>query len=245
MKVNRAAIVSLNEPYTNQVAIEVREKLLKREVRVVNKNPDVVIIIGREGSLLFAEQKFPEVPKLFLKHEKECKKCRARKPHRLAFIGRLKKGKFRVVKLSKLEVKINGKKKFDALNDINIHYKPPSAMRFGVSINGRNVAPKVIGDGLVVSTPHGSTAYFLSIVGKKFSSGIGIAFNNPTKKQKNKTLSKNSKIKVKIHRGPGVLCSDCNKNLINLKNGDVIDIQQSKEAAKLIKFGKEFRINLR
>jgi len=136
-------------------------------------------------------------------------------------------------------------RRIEALNDINIHYKPPTALRFGVVVSGRQIASDVIGDGLVIATPYGSTAYFSSITGKKFSRGIGIAFNNPTKKQKNRILSRNSKVKVKIHRGPGVLCADCDKKVVNLKSGDVIEIASSKEVAKLIKFGKDFRIILR
>jgi len=228
MKVNRITIVKTKEEIKGLVTAF--RKALEKQIKLTDKNPDAVIVLGGHGTLFVAEKKFPGVPKLFLRHEE--KRYRLKR-FQQEVTNKLKKGKFKIVKLTKLEAKVNGKKKLLAINDINIHYNPPTALRFILSVN-RKKTPEIIGDGLVISTPYGSTAYFSSITGKKFSRGIGIAFNNTTKKQKSRIFGKDPKIKVKITRGPGNISYDSSKDIVNLKKGDVIEISVSKDIGRLV-----------
>ena len=71
-------------------------------------------------------------------------------------------GKYKIENQIKLEIIIKGKKIL-CLNDFVLRNKNPyEAIRF--TVNGK----EKIGDGVVVSTPFGSTAYFNSITKKKF-----------------------------------------------------------------------------
>ena len=183
-------------------------------LEIDNRNPEVVIALGGDGTLLFSEQKYPGIPKLFIKHKTECIECH--KHNFSDILNKLSKRAYIVSEEPKIEA-IIGKKKLVALNDINVHYKPPRALRFSVHVNGSQLDGTFIGDGVVVSTPYGSTAYFCSITRRTFSKGIGLAFNNPIQYMKPLFLNENAIIKIKILREKGVVTADCNEDVVNVK----------------------------
>ncbi|MBW3003892.1 NAD(+)/NADH kinase [Candidatus Woesearchaeota archaeon] len=203
--------------------------LAKHGLKKVAKGPDVVIAFGGDGTFLYAEQKFPGVPKLLLYHSSSCKNC---KEHNFAMIlNTLREKRFEVQKFMKLQVDVKGKK-FYAMNDVNIHYVPPCALRYEVRLDGLH--DSYIGDGVVIATPYGSSAYFYSISRKTFKTGIGIAINNATSGKKNFVIADNRAVRVKVIRGPGLLAVDCVKEVVKLNKGDSVVIQKSKPA-RLIK----------
>ena len=52
------------------------EKILKKyNLKLVKKNPDIVISYGGDGTILLSERLFPNIPKLFLRHSSICNKC--------------------------------------------------------------------------------------------------------------------------------------------------------------------------
>jgi NAD+ kinase len=215
------------------------ERLLGRRGLVADKkNPEIVIALGGDGIFLYSEQRYPGIAKVFIKHNRECSSCFN---HDFSYIlDCIAQGNYKIKKEMKILGEIRGKK-LVALNEINIHYKPPRALRFSVEVNGKLLKNEVIGDGLIVATPYGSSGYYKSITRKTFSKGIGLAFNNPTIPMKNPLLHEDSVIKVKILREHGILAADCNKELISLKPGDVITIKKNPQQAKvaIIKGRKE------
>jgi NAD kinase len=205
-------------------------ELKKAGVAVVKARPDVVFAFGGDGTFLFSEEKYPGIPKLFVRHDRECLK-----PHHLSkIIDALKNGQYAVEEFPKLEATV-GKRKLVGMNDINIHYTPPCALRFAVKVGGRTLADRAIGDGLVVATPYGSTGYYKSITRNTFSHGIGLAFNNCTQPMKRPVVAEDSAITVGVIRGPGVLAADCNKKIIPLKDKDMIKIRKAAQPVKIIR----------
>ena len=71
---------------------------------------------------------------------------------------------------------------FRALNEISLHHQSPVlATTFATRIEDEGTSwafPELIGDGVLVATPFGSTGYFRAITGQTFLEGFGIAFNN-------------------------------------------------------------------
>ena len=65
----KVLIVSQND--TSQV----KKILLKKRFSVIERNPDFILCYGGDGTVLFSERKFPEVPKLVVKRSNICKKC--------------------------------------------------------------------------------------------------------------------------------------------------------------------------
>ena len=91
----------------------------------------------------------------------------------------------------------------------------------------------MIGDGVVVATPYGSTAYFHSITGKRFPKGIYMAFNNPTKTMKPVRIK--DKVKIKIKRENAMVFADNCRKIFMLRPGDEVIIKKSREKAMFVK----------
>lgn len=222
------------------------EKELRKAGFVLDRvRPNMTISFGGDGSALVAENLYPGLPRLMIKHSKVCRKCKVGAEHGFSKIfEKLKNGKYRIVEEPKVEGAA-GRDKYKwlvGLNEINIaHAFPIRAIRFDVSVNGKTVADDLIGDGVIVATPYGSTAYFRTITGRKFSKGLGIAFNNVVKKAKPRIVRDNSTIKVKVRRGPALMCADNNTTMIRLNDGDTVTVRKARGTAKIIELTGEKR----
>lgn len=212
------------------------EKTIKKEVDIVKKNPDFVISVGGDGTLLLSERLYPSVPKLAIKTSRICRKCDYTPSQIIAVLRMMKEGKYKIKEESKIEAKFKNKK-IVALNEIQIHNKNPSvALRFSVEINKKKYK-NLIGDGVIVATPFGSTAYYKSAGGRPFKKGIGIVFNNLySGKRRSFVTNEKSKIIITVERNEGWLIRDNDDKFFDLKKGDKIIVTSAKDKAKFIKF---------
>lgn len=211
---------------------------LPKDFILDEKNPDIVLSFGGDGTFLLTENKYPGKPKLFIKHFWNCQKCDKHDFSKMFSL--LSKKEYKILDFDKLEALVNNRLEFVAMNDINLHYIPPRAVRLALKINGKLVDNELIGDGFVVSTPFGSHGYFNSITRKEFSNGIGIAFNNPVK-QLEPIMASNLTIEAKILRGPAVVVADCLGKNVTLNDKDILLVKISKEKSKVIHINNEIR----
>ena len=202
----------------------------------VDKNPDFVLVYGGDGSVLHAERQFPSIPKLLIKRTELCRKCDYTFESLKSILPKIRADNFKIRREMKLEANFKNKR-VTALNEIQLHTKLPiRAVRFSLSANGKEFE-NLIGDGVIVSTPFGSSAYYSSAGGKKFSKGIGICPNNLHNKKINSFIvPDNSKIEIKITRDNAWFAVDNNENLISVRANDAIIIKKSKEVAKFLEF---------
>ena len=200
---------------------------------VVENSPDVLASVGGDGTFMKSEKDFPGVPKFILKKSKTSKKG-----HDFTVEDTLKKvveGKYKIEEEIKIESVYKGKK-IVGLNEIIVHnLDPRRAIRYEVFVNDKKVHGEIIGDGVVISTPYGSTGYYRSITDGVFEVGIGLAFNNSTEQSDHMVLKEDSEIVVKIVRGPAVSYADNDEVEISLNDGDEIEIKKSTNTAKIIK----------
>ncbi|MFC1801775.1 hypothetical protein ACFLZB_04910, partial [Nanoarchaeota archaeon] len=189
----------------------IKKDIAEAGFEFTEKSPDWVISFGGDGTLLATERTFPNIPKLPLKDSLTCQKC-----HDCSFahaLDLLKNKKYQTEELIKLECSV-GDQKLICMNDIVVRNDVPThALRFSVEVNDKKYKD-LIGDGIVVATPFGSTGYHESITRNSFEKGMGIAFNNLTKPLKHLVVDDNSIIKVKINRRTGFLVADNNKDFI-------------------------------
>lgn len=208
------------------------------EFEIIQKGiPDIVVSYGGDGSLLVAEREFKGIPKFPIRDTRTSPLCKQHSHKNLIkdfLSGRLQKSN-----VMKLSASFNGKEVL-ALNDIFIHnYNRVSAIRYQIDIDGDVYSKEAASDSFGIATPHGSTAYFRSITGTIFRVGIGIAFSNSREREDHIIVPEDSKICIKILRGPAMMVADNSSDVISVGSGDEIIVCKSPQSA--IVYGlKEF-----
>lgn len=184
---------------------------------------DLIICYGGDGTLIGADQNFPKTPKMPWRRNSEYIKCE--KHENVWSLTKLLVQECTVTLLPRLKAKTsNGL--YCAINDISIkNSNPMSAVRYKIFIDGDQYSDEIVGDGLVVATPFGSSAYYRSITNSVIRCGIGVAFNNSIEAVNHFVLSEKQKIKVLITRGPAILTHDNSTNHPKLEKGDMIEIR--------------------
>jgi len=200
------------------------KKQLPNTVKIVDENPDLIITHGGDGTLIGAERTYPGLPKLALRDCQSNPKC---EQHSLANILQ---HSFTPQTIVKLEASDQHGHVLMGVNDIVLHNADPcSAIRYRIWIDGKPFLQQIVGDGVVVSTPFGSSAYYKSITGSTFNIGIGLAFNNSTEPMNHLVLAEHSVIEIMVTRGPGILFSDNTSERLTVKTGERIKISISKQ----------------
>lgn len=212
---------------------EIRSLLKEKDLEYVEDNPDFVISLGGDGTFLYSERKYPGIPKLIIKDSKVCRKCVGENEDTI--LDLINKDDYYVEEELKIEGDFDGKK-IIAVNDIILRNKVPNkAIRLDLHINEEKTHEEVIGDGVIIATPFGSTAYYHSITRDSFKQGIGVAFNNPTEAHKPLKLGENQELKITMLRGDAHIAYDQAPNICNLKEGESIIIKRSEQKAKIIR----------
>lgn len=195
---------------------------------IVAANPDIVISYGGDGTLLYSERMYPGVPKLPIRDSLICIKC---PNHDEKFLlKKLLEGKLQLKQYRKLETTVLYQKLY-ALNDFVIrNITPIHAIRFEILPSNKKL---LIGDGIVVSTPFGSTGYFKSITGQTFEKGWGLAFNNTTEPLSPISFKDNDSLTFKLVRGTATLTFDNNPDIFNIDEGSELVFKLSDKIAKI------------
>lgn len=189
---------------------------------VDEKNPEVIISYGGDGTLLGAERAWPGIPKVALRDSRHCRTCSHHSNEEI--LEHLANGTLKQARFRKLKATV-GERELVALNDIILRNAEANiAMRFQVQIDGDDYTTReLVGDGVVVATPFGSTGYFSSITHCSFHTGFGLAFNNSTEQINHLILKENSVIQIVITRGPAVLAADNNpERIVVEKDAEII-----------------------
>ena len=209
---------------------------------------DVIIVVGGDGTFFKAAKEYPNAALLSIK--------RLNYPVSVA-LEKLGKGKYIIERAVRLEVKY---KKFKAwgINDISVLRDDECASRFRVFVDGKDAfGDEIIGDGVIVATPYGSTAYNWTAGGtilkeneKKFvlTPVCSVYFNKRLfiknkrvmkRIEKSKIISDNKKVVISVSRtSRNKIVPDGRKEerfYANMKSGDKILIRKAKESNKLVK----------
>ncbi len=214
----------------NRYAIE--ELVTKHGFVLDDKDFDLVISYGGDGTLIKAEEFHPGVPKIMLKDSYICKKCPPFTNDEI--LEKVKAKNFSIEEMPKILVSVDGHE-MEGLSDVVVHNKDPRhALRYRVTINGEVTHHEIIGDGIVVATPFGSTGYYRSITHGFFEAGIGLAFNNSIEPSDHMILQDDCVIELEVTRGPAIVYADNHEKMVDVATGAKIRIEKGKNKGKIV-----------
>jgi NAD+ kinase len=212
----------------------------------IDKNqPDFVISYGGDGTVLFSERKYPGIPKITLRRSNSGSggsRCIYSVFELEDILLKIESGKYTIKEEIKLVAELKQRDYIsagEALNEVQIHNASPiKAIRFFVEVDDKKVfGEEIIGDGIIIATPFGSTAYYKSVGGKRFEKGIGIALNNPYNVEREPLHIDegfNPTILIRILREEGFLLFDNDNKMIPVKKEDEIIVRKSENIAKFV-----------
>ena len=210
---------------------------------LVDEDPDVVVCFGGDGTLLAAELRWPSVPKVPLRNSRRGIRCIPDAP--AGVLERLAADTLVAHEHLKLECVVKHESPNDAdhalmaINEFSVHKgRTNASVRFQMSFDGKAYGTEadheIVGDGFVVCTPFGSTAYFNQITRGEFWTGIGVAFMYTSEHTNHLVLPEDTVVRARITRGPAVLAHDNSSEYIDLNAGDELLVKKSQQCAVLL-----------
>ena len=195
------------------------------------QNADVIVVIGGDGFMLKVLKKYQKFQKPFYGMNKGNFGFLMNKFNRNNIIKRVSKAK--MLTISPLEVRaINKKNKIFslyAINDVSLFRQSRQTASLQI-VNGKKILiKKLVADGIILSTPAGSTAYNLSVHGPILSLNskkIAVTPISPfrPRRWKGKVLPSTSKVKIinlNVKKRPISIVAD-NMEIRNIKSATVI-----------------------
>ena len=216
-----------------------RKKFLKKYDHYSLKQANIIVVGGGDGFMLHSLKKFVKHKKFFFGINCGTFGFLMNKNQDINLDKRVKTAKKIVV--SPLEIKVNNKntsKKLLAINELSLFRQSKQTASLQIIINKKILLKKLIGDGLIVSTPAGSTAYNLSVHGPILSlnsNKLAITPISPfrPRRWKGRTLANSNAIKIRnldTKKRPIAAVAD---------NVEIRDIKNVR-----IKISKNFKFNL-
>ena len=151
---------------TNSKSLKMRSKILKILKRGKIKKNNITIVIGGDGFMLETLKKNKNSNKSFYGINSGNYGFLMNKFSANMINKNLAKAK--TVKISPLEMSVvtnNRIRKSIAINEVSILRQSRQAANLSIKNNSKNIIKKLVSDGVLVSTPAGSTAYNLSVHG--------------------------------------------------------------------------------
>ena len=188
---------------TNKKSLKIKKFLIKK----IKDNPitrlNLIIVIGGDGFMLQTLKRNKNSTNLFYGINSGNYGFLMNKFFEKNIIKNLTKAK--MIKISPLEMIVNSKKnkkKYLAINEVSILRQSRQAASISIKSGSKYIIKKLVSDGVLVSTPAGSTAYNMSVHGPILSLNskkISIAPISPfrPRRWKGKIVSDTSKIIIK------------------------------------------------
>jgi len=150
----------------NSKSLIIKKKIIKILSKEKLKRSDVVIVIGGDGFMLQTLKKNKKSKKSFYGVNSGNYGFLMNKFSNNLMIKNLNKAK--LINISPLEMQVNTKnyiRKSIAINEVSILRQSRQAANLSIKNNSKNIIKKLVSDGVLISTPAGSTAYNLSVYG--------------------------------------------------------------------------------
>ena len=159
---NKLSIIS----DTNSKSLKLKKQIIKIFNKEKIKKTNIIIVIGGDGFMLKTLKKNKNSKKSFYGINSGNYGFLMNKFSSKLIVKNLSRAK--TVNISPLEMSVNTKnhiKKSIAINEVSILRQSRQAANLSIKNNSKHIIKKLVSDGVLVSTPAGSTAYNLSVHG--------------------------------------------------------------------------------
>ena len=212
------------------------KKILIKIIETHNfHKPNLIIVIGGDGFMLQTLKKYKKTKKNFYGINSGNYGFLMNKFSKKNIITNLSKSN--LISISPLEMivknKFNHTKKSLAINEVSILRQSRQAASISIKNNSKFIIKKLVSDGVLVSTPAGSTAYNLSVHGPILSLNskkLSVAPISPfrPRRWKGKIVNDKSKIVIKNLNPMKRPISAVSDN-IEFRNAKIITIKTNKK----------------
>ena len=145
-------------------------KIKKKIIKIFNKQniskPNIIIVIGGDGFMLQTLKKNKSTRKYFYGINSGNYGFLMNKFSSKSLIKNISKSN--IINISPLEMTVTNSSKIKkslAINEVSILRQSRQAANLSIKTNSKYIIKKLVSDGVLVSTPAGSTAYNLSVYG--------------------------------------------------------------------------------
>jgi len=188
----------------NPKSLRIKSQILKKTIKYKNKKPNITIVIGGDGFMLQTLKKNKNKKKIFYGINSGNYGFLMNKFTLNKIIKNLSKAKMIIISPLEMSVKNNKNqnKKYLAINEVSILRQSRQAASLSINYGSKTIIKKLVSDGVLVSTPAGSTAYNLSVHGPILSLNskkLSISPISPfrPRRWKGKVVNDRSKIIIK------------------------------------------------
>ena len=228
----------------NNLSIKIKNFLEKNLTKHTVSKSNLIIVIGGDGFMLWTLKKYNKQKKPFYGINSGNYGFLMNKFSTKHTIKNLSKG--RLVSIYPLEMTVKNKfnltKKSIAINEVSILRQSRQAASLSILNGSKIIIKKLISDGVLLSTPAGSTAYNLSVHGpilsldsKKLSISPISAFR--PRRWKGKIISDSSKILIK-NLNPQKRPISAVADNFEVRNAKLIKVQTNKKIRFNLLFDK-------
>ena len=151
---------------TNSKSLKIKSYIIKIFKKKPLKKINTVIVIGGDGFMLKTLKKNKNKDKKFYGINSGNYGFLMNKFSKKNFFNNIKKSK--MISISPLQMIVKNKtnsRKFLAINEVSILRQSRQAANLSIKHNSKFIMKKLVSDGILISTPAGSTAYNLSVHG--------------------------------------------------------------------------------
>ena len=216
-------------------SLKIKSFLIKKIHSTTLKKSNVIIVLGGDGFMLQTLKKLYKFKKPFYGINSGNYGFLMNKFSKENFLKNLKTS--RTIKIHPLQMIVKTKenqiKKAIAINEVSILRQSKQASSISITSNKKNIIKNLISDGVLVSTPAGSTAYNLSVHGPILnldSKKLTVTPISPFRPRRWRGIIISDKSKIIIKN------LDCNKRPISavadnfeVRNAKTITIQSNKK----------------
>ena len=188
----------------NQRSLKIKSALIDKIEKIKINKPNIIVVIGGDGFMLQTLKRNRNSKKFFYGVNSGNYGFLMNKFSSKNIISNLLKAK--MISISPLEMRVKNKnnqiKKYLAINEVSILRQSRQAASLSIKNGSKKIIKKLVSDGVLISTPAGSTAYNLSVHGPILnlnSKKLSISPISPfrPRRWKGKIVSDKSKISIK------------------------------------------------